>query len=962
MPNNSTQVRLAANVNKDGMINYINRDYVNWLGYELDEIIGQKTLKLRSPDTPQVINDIIFEQVRKNQPVQFPVKEIKKNGETYWTEMTIQPIFEQGQYNGYISIKKVVENAQQIAEFENLYAEIAQGKRVYTNGSWVNATLHKWASRLKLQRASLVTKTLLSISLVSLLIVSVLGVNALNQLKSIEQTSSELRSDILMQLVNEKMTKKSEIGVTNAIGITFSDDISSLIATRDVAALHPKVARAGTVYKKLTNLRNVKLHFIDENGISYLKSWKPVDEQKQVDMSYRAHVKKMISEKKPFVIEALTSVGYNLKALVPVFNNGKFEGMVEFIQGVGSIRRDFDADGQFYMAAMSKDYALKGDEFRQKNASNNSVSADNQWVVGNNKHFSSENSLKHAEILKSINLDQLFKQGYLLTSGYFHASQQILDAKGELMGYHIVSEPADYFLSFLHEKESLVIQSLINTIVTVFVLATLILLLIWLMIIRPLRRAENTMEEAVSQSNLFARVSNYFKDEIGRLGTAYNRQAMLSQCMIAEANAAMEEMVQGHLDYRIQTAFESDYLLLKNRINNTCAVLDDTFKTLSGVINNLEQGHFNEQSQHDLTGAYGKIVDQGYGALGRLSAVFNDINRVMDFAAQGKLDERITQFQTGDIETLQRNINQSLSLIEQGFSEVINASERIADGDFSQQITTNYQYELNDAKQAINASMARLSHTMSELMHHANEVHSHVETVAEGANSLNQRTQDQAASLEETSAAIEQSSAQIKSNLENTIQASSLAEQQNEKLHKANQMMQKTKQTIHQIQDSSNKIKDITSLIDSIAFQTNLLALNAAVEAARAGEHGRGFAVVAGEVRSLASKSADAAKEIEQLIQASTQAIDIGVKEVDQVGDALEEVTESTDEMKLIITSVESSSRDQSAGVEEVNRAISSIDSATQQNAALVEETTASTDTLNEATQNMKQLIQRFKF
>jgi methyl-accepting chemotaxis protein len=198
---------------------------------------------------------------------------------------------------------------------------------------------------------------------------------------------------------------------------------------------------------------------------------------------------------------------------------------------------------------------------------------------------------------------------------------------------------------------------------------------------------------------------------------------------------------------------------------------------------------------------------------------------------------------------------------------------------------------------------------------------------------------------------MEQTTSQIQSNLANTQAAATIAHTQVGMLTQANALMVDTKNSMNNIKTASDQIRDITGLIDSIAFQTNLLALNAAVEAARAGEHGRGFAVVASEVRNLAGKSADATKQISQLIETTTQAINVGVAQVDKVGSSLEHITDETQKMRNLVNEIERASQEQAHGVEEVNKAITQIDGVTQQNAALVEETTAATEGLQASAQ-----------
>jgi methyl-accepting chemotaxis protein len=234
-------------------------------------------------------------------------------------------------------------------------------------------------------------------------------------------------------------------------------------------------------------------------------------------------------------------------------------------------------------------------------------------------------------------------------------------------------------------------------------------------------------------------------------------------------------------------------------------------------------------------------------------------------------------------------------------------------------------------------------------------------SVTRGAEALNQRTQEQAASVEQTSATMEETSAQINANLESTRKATEIASNNQSALKDANDSMVQTQKSMEDIKLASEKISNITNLIDSISFQTNLLALNSAVEAARAGEHGRGFAVVAGEVRSLSGKSADAAKEISDLINKTVDTIDSGAENVDQVNSHLTRITEATDRMRDVVANIANSSTEQAEGINDVNQAISNIDKGTQDNAALVEETNITVEGVAKSAQDLIEKMKKFK-
>jgi methyl-accepting chemotaxis protein len=233
--------------------------------------------------------------------------------------------------------------------------------------------------------------------------------------------------------------------------------------------------------------------------------------------------------------------------------------------------------------------------------------------------------------------------------------------------------------------------------------------------------------------------------------------------------------------------------------------------------------------------------------------------------------------------------------------------------------------------------------------------------IAQGNNDLSRRTEEQASALEETAASMEQLSATVKQNADNAKQANQLAMGASTVAVKGGEVVSQVVTTMKGINDSSKKIADIISVIDGIAFQTNILALNAAVEAARAGEQGRGFAVVASEVRSLAGRSADAAKEIKGLITASVERVEQGTALVDEAGATMTEVVASIRRVTDIMGEISAASSEQSAGVAQVGEAITLMDQATQQNAALVEESAAAAESLKQQAQQLVQAVAVFE-
>ena len=254
-----------------------------------------------------------------------------------------------------------------------------------------------------------------------------------------------------------------------------------------------------------------------------------------------------------------------------------------------------------------------------------------------------------------------------------------------------------------------------------------------------------------------------------------------------------------------------------------------------------------------------------------------------------------------------------------------------------------------------------LSRTVNDVRRSSDYVANASSEIASGNQDLSSRTEQQASELEETAATMEQLGTTVRLNADNAAQASSLAQNASAVAVRGGDVVGRVVETMKGINESSRKISDIISVIDAIAFQTNILALNAAVEAARAGEQGRGFAVVAGEVRSLAQRSAEAAKEIKGLIGASVNRVEEGSRLVDQAGSTMQEVVNSIRKVSDIVRDISAASSEQSSGVAQVGAAITRMDQGTQQNAALVEQSAAAAESLKQQAEQLVQAVSVFK-
>ncbi|MGA4334633.1 methyl-accepting chemotaxis protein [Ralstonia nicotianae] len=299
--------------------------------------------------------------------------------------------------------------------------------------------------------------------------------------------------------------------------------------------------------------------------------------------------------------------------------------------------------------------------------------------------------------------------------------------------------------------------------------------------------------------------------------------------------------------------------------------------------------------------------------------------------------------------------------ITRPINHAMHLAEAVAQGNLTHRLEVDTQDEIGRLLAALKHMIENLHGIVSQVRGGTDTITRASSEVASGNIDLSSRTEQQASSLEETAAAMEQLTSTVKQNADNAQEASRLASNASMVATKGGDAVDEAIQTMSTINTSSRKIVDIIGVIDGIAFQTNILALNAAVEAARAGEQGRGFAVVAGEVRSLAQRSAAAAKEIKALIEDSVGHVSTGTAKVEEAGQIIRDVVAGIQNVTNIVSEISASSREQSDGIEQINEAITQMDKATQENASLVEESATAAQALQDQANQLADMVSTFK-
>jgi methyl-accepting chemotaxis protein len=656
------------------------------------------------------------------------------------------------------------------------------------------------------------------------------------------QFQEGLQSDVV-----QRLQAKKDVGISNAVSIANDGRIKSALRNndRDEAIMTLKFISAKM--KESTPFKNIKVHVHTKNNHSFVRAWK-LNKFGDDLSSFRHSIVQVNKSLKAINTFELGKAGLSLRSVVPVSDDdGTHLGSLEFMQGLNSVAKQFNANKDGYILLM--------DSAASNVKTFNAALKLQNYIIS--QKFMDKDFLQDA---KSIDFVRLLNEKRLITSKYLYTYVEVKDFQDKKLGISLVGVPMSKVNLAIDVSTTLINIAMAIILTMVATLVIILLVTIKKMVVSPLDELNNAILKLMTSNDSSSRVDVLSQDEIGTLAMNFNQYLQKidegiqeEQELIKEAEVVMKRVGHGWYSQQIEKSTNNPTLeLLKQNIN---AMISDTKNNFVKVNTILE-----EYAAYDYRN---ELVMDNIEKGGVFELLLNDIN---------KLRNAITSMLTD---------NKSNGLTLKKSSDVL----------------------------------------------------------IENVNVLNSSSNEAAARLEETAAALEEVTGTISTNTNNVAKMNGYATTLTQSANVGHDLANQTMKAMDDINEQVNTITEAITIIDQIAFQTNILSLNAAVEAATAGEAGKGFAVVAQEVRNLASRSAEAAKEIKDLVEHATAKANEGKTITSKMIEGFNDLNENIEQTTLLIKDVDNASKEQKTGIEQINDAVNQLDQQTQQNANVATQT-----------------------
>ena len=480
-------------------------------------------------------------------------------------------------------------------------------------------------------------------------------------------------------------------------------------------------------------------------------------------------------------------------------------------------------------------------------------------------------------------------------------------------------------------------------------------------VIGPLNVAAEYVER-ISKGDIPAKITDKYNGDFNEIKNNLNQCIDAVNMLVADAGMLSKAAVEGKLATRADAARHGgDFRKIVQGVNDTLDSVIGPLNVAARYVDLISKGDIPAKITDSYNGDFNTIKNNLNQCIEAVNLLVADANMLSDAAIDGRLDTRADASRhQGDFRKIVQGVNDTLDAVLDPIKEATIVLEKVAERDLTARVKSSYKGDHTKIKDAINTAVENLDSSLQQVNIASDQVASASAQIGTGSQALAQGASEQASSLEEISSSLQEMASMTKQNTGNAIEAKSMTENTKQSTMKGVESMNRLSEAINAIKSSSDQTAKIVKTIDEIAFQTNLLALNAAVEAARAGEAGKGFAVVAEEVRNLAMRSAEAAKNTANLIEESAKNADNGVTFNQEVLKNLNEINDEVNKVSEMMAEIAAGSEQQSTGIDQINTAVDQMNQLTQHNAANSEESASAAQELGSQAQEMRQMVETF--
>jgi methyl-accepting chemotaxis protein len=912
---------LVSETDLQGHITYANQAFINASGHTWEELKGAPHNIVRHPDVPAVVYKDLWQTILSGKPWHQYVKNRCANGDHYWVEANVAPVVDQGQTVGFKSVRNPI-GAEEIAAAEKAYADIRSGHKIIENGAlrspW-SMRLAKWSP---LPQKSIMGKMIIPFIVMAIVWSVVLQMYLQTVADNLYQGAMQDRSELLIKNLNSELDGRSQIALTNAVGIAGNSAVIYGLYDNQETVLWQIVNVNYEQYVERADMDGIGIAIFDGNLKQVAASGVPIG------------LDTMPGE--PITRIEFQDEGSFLQAVVPVPYGDKTIGAVVVSLPMTQIAR-IEEDSNHGYAVLVK----TGQGF--------------ELMPGFDSPMLSEH-------LKQVDLPRLVETGLVDLDEQIMAAEPIRASDSEqVRGLHVIFEPKDILEQLLSDTYFMIYVAQSAMALGFFLLLVQVYWRTHMFVLDPLRAFTRKLGIAADEGSMSARVDVVSNDEIGKMGMSFNKYLTSVQHLMISVSDMIDGMSHGNLKHRIVADAKGDLGTVKHQVNASADSIQGIIEEIEKAIKALNAAQYDFRSKAEFEGDFGEMMTDLQTAMRSTHQAVTGINQTMEELSEGNFGARLNMDLQGELSGLKDNVNASLSQLEAGVNSAVDVLVAQSKGDLTQRMQGQYEGKLATMQSSLNQSLDKMSAVIDELMLASETVNQAASKIAEESQSLTEQEKAQARTLHDTVASMDRVTETVRHNAGIAGQASELADSAKTQVDDGAAIMRQTSGAVKELAESSHKISDITGLIDSIAFQTNLLALNAAVEAARAGEAGRGFAVVAGEVRSLAGKSSEAAKDIRQLIETSVEQVTQSEKLVKQTEEAFENIRKVIVDVHRFIRDFATANHEQTASVEQINQTIEGVGETTERNVHSVEEAAHAAETLRHEAENMQQQVSFFQ-